>query len=56
LQGGRPKAEQIDQSGAQWVVTACENCKTQLGDLKEHYELSVEIKGIVDLVADALIV
>jgi len=26
-----------------------------LGDLNEHYELGVEIRGIVDLVADALI-
>lgn len=54
MQAGRPKVEQIRQTGAQWVVTACENCKTQLGDLNEHYELGVEIKGVVDLVADAL--
>jgi Fe-S oxidoreductase len=55
MKAGQPKVEQIRRSGAQWVVTACENCKTQLGDLNEHYELGVEIKGIVDLVADALI-
>ncbi|HID62849.1 MAG TPA: (Fe-S)-binding protein [Anaerolineae bacterium] len=52
---GRPKAEQIRQTNAQWVITACENCKTQLGDLNEHYELGVEIKGVVDLIADALL-
>jgi Fe-S oxidoreductase len=55
MKAGRPKADQIRQTGAQWVVTACENCKTQLGDLSEHYELNVEIKGVVDLIADALI-
>lgn len=55
MRAGRPKVEQIRQSGAQWVVTACENCKAQLGDLNEHYELGVEIKGVVDLVADALV-
>jgi Fe-S oxidoreductase len=55
MKAGQPKVEQIRRSGAQWVVTACENCKTQLGDLNEHYELGVEIKGVVDLVADALI-
>lgn len=55
MRGGYPKAEQLRQTGAQWVVTACENCKTQLEELNEHYDLGVEIKGVVDLVADALI-
>ena len=55
LKAGRPKADQIVQSGAEWVVTACENCKTQLADLNKHYELGVEIKGLADLVADALV-
>jgi Fe-S oxidoreductase len=55
MKGGLPKVQQIRQSGAQWVVTACENCKTQLEDLNEHYDLGVEIKGIWDLVADALV-
>jgi len=56
MEGGRPKVEQIKNSRAQWVVTACENCKTQLEDLNEHYSLGVEIKGVLDLVADALVV
>jgi Fe-S oxidoreductase len=55
LKAGRPKAEQIRETGAEWVVTACENCKTQLADLNDHYGLGVEIKGVADLVADALV-
>ena len=55
MRAGQPKVEQIRRSGAQWVVTACENCKTQLADLNERYELGVEIKGVADLVAEALI-
>jgi Fe-S oxidoreductase len=55
MRAGQPKVEQIRRSGARWVVTACENCKTQLADLNERYELGVEIKGVADLVADALI-
>ena len=55
MRAGKPKVEQIRRTGAQWVVTACENCKTQLADLNEHYGLGVEIKGVVDLVADALV-
>jgi Fe-S oxidoreductase len=55
MRGGLPKVQQIRETGAEWVVTACENCKTQLEDLNEHYELGVEIKGIWDLIADSLI-
>jgi Fe-S oxidoreductase len=55
MQGGLPKVDQIQQTGAEWVVTACENCKTQLEDLNDHYELGIEIKGVIDLIADALV-
>jgi Fe-S oxidoreductase len=55
MQAGRPKAEQIRASGAQWVTTTCENCKTQLGDLNEHYQLGIEVKGVLDLIAEALV-
>jgi len=52
---GKPKADQIRTAGAQWVTTTCENCKTQLGDLAEHYDLGIEVKGVLDLIADSLI-
>ncbi|MGD2205156.1 MAG: (Fe-S)-binding protein [Anaerolineae bacterium] len=55
MQGGIPKANQIRATEAKWVITACENCKTQLEDLNEHYDLGIEIKGVIDLIADALI-
>lgn len=55
MQGGLPKVDQIRRTGAKWVVTACENCKTQLEDLNQHYELGIEIKGVIDLVADSLV-
>ncbi|MEO0185641.1 MAG: (Fe-S)-binding protein [candidate division WOR-3 bacterium] len=54
MRAGRKKVEQIRRTGARWVVTTCENCKTQLGDLNEYYKLGIEIKGVVDLVAEAL--
>ncbi len=55
MKAGRKKAEQIQETNAQWVVTTCENCKAQLEDLNSYYGLGVEVKGVVDLVADALI-
>ena len=56
MKAGQKKVEQIRRTGAEWVVTACENCKTQLEELSGHYELGIEIKGVVDLVADALVI
>lgn len=55
MTGGLPKVEQIRATEAEWVVTAYENCKTQLEDLNNHYELGIEIKGVINLIADALI-
>lgn len=55
MKAGRPKVEQIQRTGARWVVTACENCKTQLDDLNEHYRLGVEVRGVWDIVAGALV-
>ena len=52
---GKPKADQIAQTEAKCVVTSCENCKLQMDELNKHYELGVEIKGVIDLIADALI-
>ncbi len=51
---GAVKAQQIKESGAKIVATACENCKLQLTDLNDYYKLGVKIVGVVDLVAEAL--
>ena len=55
LASGKPKADQIGESGAQVVATACDNCKLQIMELAEHYGLDVSVVGLVDLVAEALI-
>jgi Fe-S oxidoreductase len=55
LAAGRPKADQVRESGAQVVATACDNCKLQLMELSEHYGLGVSVVGVVDLVAKALV-
>lgn len=55
MKAGKPKVEQIKKSRAKIVAAACENCKLQLGDLNNYYNLGVEIKGIVDLVVNAIL-
>ncbi len=51
---GKKKAEQIRQTGAKVVVTNCFNCMTQIRDLSKAYDLGVEVKSIVELVAESL--
>lgn len=55
MRAGKPKAEQIKKTNAKIVAAACENCKLQLADLNNYYNLGVEVKGVVDLVAEAIL-
>ena len=55
LRSGRVKADQITATGAEIVVTSCHNCVDGLGDLIKHYKLGCEVKQLVDLVANALV-
>jgi Fe-S oxidoreductase len=55
MKSSRVKADQIRKTGAATVVTACENCHTQLSDLNKHYNLGVNVQFLSSMVADALI-
>ena len=54
IAAGKPKAEQIKSTGARVVVAACENCRLQIGDLNEHYDLNVRTTALTDLVVRAM--
>jgi Fe-S oxidoreductase len=54
IAAGKPKADQIKKTGARVVVAACENCRLQLGDLNERYNLNVHITALTDLVVRAM--
>jgi Fe-S oxidoreductase len=47
---GRRKAEQIRATGAKLLVAPCANCKKQLREICEDYQLDVEVVGLHDLV------
>jgi len=55
LQSAKVKADQIRATGAKIVVTSCHNCVDGLNDLIKHYELGCEVKQLVNLVANALV-
>ena len=52
---GEVKAEQIRATGAKIVAAPCHNCADQLLDLNKKYQLGVEIKAVVELVYEALV-
>jgi Fe-S oxidoreductase len=54
LAAGGVKAEQIRATGATVVAAPCHNCQDQLVELAKHYQLGVTVKGITELVAQAL--
>jgi Fe-S oxidoreductase len=52
---GTPKAKQIKATGAKIVVASCDNCRIQLGELNERYNLGIKVSGLADLVVNAIV-
>jgi len=55
LKAGKPKAEQIEKTGAEVVVASCDNCRHQIGELSDFYKLNVKVTGLAELVSEALV-
>jgi len=56
LEVAKVKADQLRETGAKIVATACHNCVDGLTDLIKHYELDMQVKTVGELVADALVI
>jgi Fe-S oxidoreductase len=55
MKSARVKADQVKETGADILVTACENCHTQLSNLNDHYKMGVDVQFLSSMVADALV-
>jgi len=55
MQTGKRKVEQIKKTGANVVTTLCENCRLQITDLSEYYNLELHVASLTDLMANAII-
>ncbi|MCF6247661.1 MAG: (Fe-S)-binding protein [Desulfobacula sp.] len=55
MKSAKVKADQVKATNASLLVTACENCHSQLSDLNKYYNMGVEVKFLSSMVADALI-
>ncbi|NIM51943.1 MAG: (Fe-S)-binding protein [Gemmatimonadales bacterium] len=53
---GKKKLEQIRETGATYVSTACSNCKRQLTQLLEHHKEQIEVGGVHDMLSRAILV
>jgi len=50
----RNKAEQIDATGAEILISPCHNCHSGLEDIKHYYDLGVEIKFFSDIIYELM--
>lgn len=55
MKSARVKVDQVKETGAKILATACENCHTQLSNLNSHYQAGVDVQFLSSLVADALV-
>ncbi|MGD8296333.1 MAG: (Fe-S)-binding protein [Desulfobacterales bacterium] len=55
MKSARIKADQVKDTGATILATACENCHTQLSNLNDHYKMNVQVEFLSSMVADALV-
>jgi Fe-S oxidoreductase/ActR/RegA family two-component response regulator len=56
LKSGSVKANQLEETGAAYVVTSCHNCVDGLSDVIRHYKLPMKVTQLVHLVANALVI
>ena len=53
---GKKKLQQIRDTGAKYVATACSNCKRHLGQLMEHHQEETDIGGVHDMLSRAILI
>ncbi len=56
LKSGSVKARQLEETGADFVVTSCHNCVDGLSDVIRHYKLPMKVTQLVHLVAKAIVI
>jgi Fe-S oxidoreductase len=55
MKSSKVKVDQVKQTGAKILATACENCHSQLSDLNKHYSMGVKVRFLSSMIADALV-
>ena len=53
---GKKKMDQIRETGAHYVATACSNCKRQLTQLMEYHKELIEVGGVHDMLSRSILI
>ena len=53
LKAGKPKADQIKATGAEFVAAPCDNCRIQLDEIATNCGLGTQVIGLPELVLNA---
>jgi len=53
---GKKKLEQILETGASYVATACSNCKRQLAQLMEFHDKKIDVGGVHDMLSRSILI
>jgi len=53
---GRKKMEQVSATGAEYVATACSNCKRQFMQLIEHHDAGFSVGGVHDMLSRSILI
>ncbi|MBC8336716.1 MAG: (Fe-S)-binding protein [Anaerolineales bacterium] len=54
MAGGKPRAEAVKYTQANYLATVCAICKAQLPELMKYWEVPVQVGGVIDLLANSL--
>lgn len=54
LEHARRKHDQILNTGAKILATCCQNCLSQLTDLRDRYDMPIEVKSVIELLVEAM--
>ncbi|MBW1887695.1 MAG: (Fe-S)-binding protein [Deltaproteobacteria bacterium] len=55
MKSAKVKVDQIKETGATIIATACENCHTQLSNLNDHYKIGADVQFLSSMITDALV-
>lgn len=56
IKAGKPKADQIRKTGAKIVVTSCDNCRHQINEINECYNLGITVTSLSEFTVQALMI
>jgi len=55
MAGGKPRADAVRLTGANYLAVPCAICKAQLPEVMEHHKVPAKVGGVIDMLGRALV-